>query len=626
MCGINGLIYKAPDMKGAAVINTMNDCIVHRGPDDDGLYNYQDSVYFGMRRLAIIDLETGKQPIANEDGSMVIVLNGEIYNYRELRDSLIAKGVRFKTHSDTEVVLRLYEMYGVEMMNMLNGMFAFSIHDHAKGIVFIARDRFGEKPLYYTADKNRFVWASELKSIVKEYPDLKEIDESVLRMYLALTYIPAPHTIYKNIVKLKPASYIIVDTSDLSYSLASYWDVAPDPARFNSNYKLAKAELKQLVFDSVEKRMVADVPVGVFLSGGVDSTIVASIMASISSKKIKTFTVGYKDKRYDESQRANQIARHIGSEHYVYQLDYSEILDDLDKIILNYDEPYADSSCLPTYFISKKTSEQVKVALTGDGGDEMFGGYNKYLLQTYGRLYQKLMPSYFSKQIPGLLQKIAGARTDSKSKVTKAIKMFESLKADAVGNHLNIIQLGFRGESLDQLMSSTGKNVNEMLRNLFVIPGQINTGLKKARYIDKEISLEGDLLVKVDRASMLTSLECRAPFLDQSIIDFSFNIPDNFLIKGNNKKRILKDTFEYLLPQGFFNAPKSGFEIPVGSWMRKELFEEVHTTLSQDNLDKHGYFNYAYVKNLLNEHDLGHIDHSFKLWTLFCFQKWYNNQ
>lgn len=607
----------------------MNNIIYHRGPDDDGLYTHNDKVIFGMRRLSIIDVKHGKQPITNADGSLVIVFNGEIYNFRELRSELVNEGEVFKTFSDTEVVLRMYERKGESFISQLNGMFAFAIHDVKRKKVLIARDRFGEKPLYYTNNGNECIWASELKSIISLRPALKQILTSSVELFLSLSYIPAPHTIYKDIYKLEPGCTMILDTDTLGVSINRYWNIEPLHELYDGDYNGAKKKLHDLVFDSVEKRMIADVPVGVFLSGGVDSTIVASIMAKKSATKIKTFTVGYDNARYDESDRARTVAKHVGSEHYECMLAYDEMIGDIDKVILNYDEPFADSSSLPTYFISRKTAAFVKVALTGDGGDEVFAGYNKYLLHTYGEVYQKWVPRFVSKlMIEPSLSLIAGGNTDTKSWLTKMQKLFVSIGSDAVSNHLNIIRLGFRSSELGKLLNGVNitDKVDEALRKILKepLPSILTTSLKKAQYIDTKISLEGDLLVKVDRASMLTSLECRAPFLDHRLIEFSYILPDNFLLKGKNKKRLLKDTFEYLLPDNFFNAPKSGFEIPIGAWLRNEIKNELELTLTEDSLARHSFFNWSYVRELINAHMTSQEDNSSRLWTLFCFQKWYN--
>lgn len=627
MCGINGIVSRIKNPDLASQIKQMDDLIYHRGPDDDGIYVDNDSVAFGMRRLSIIDLEHGKQPISNSDGSLVIIFNGEIYNFLELKQTFSGESIVFNTSSDTEVILKLYECFGKDAVKQLNGMFAFSIHDKKRKEIFVARDRFGEKPLYYTKHGGEVIWSSELKSIVQLRPELKSISPEALQLFLSLSYIPAPYTIYKDVYKLEPGCTMVIGTEALTVNIEKYWDIQPGTTDRSVDFNEAGKQVQQLLFDSVEKRMIADVPIGVFLSGGIDSTIVAAIMSKLSSQKIKTFTVGYKNKRYDESKRAAIVAKHVKSDHYECLLDYDEVIGDIDKVILNYDEPYADPSCLPTYFISHKTSAFVKVALTGDGGDEVFGGYNKYLLHTYGKIYQTIVPGFVSKHIiEPALNVLSQKNADTKSFITRTKKLFDSLGGDAVSNHLNIIQLGFKSDSLDLLWAGhQGVDVNKLLQNIISpMPEGFDSNLKTARYIDAKISLEGDLLVKVDRASMLTSLECRAPFLDHRLMEFSYNIPDSYLIKGNNKKRILRDSFSHLLPANFFNAPKSGFEIPIGAWFRNELKEELFSTLSERDLSQHLFFNWGYIKSLIDEHLSNRIDHSWKLWTLYCFQKWYN--
>jgi asparagine synthase (glutamine-hydrolysing) len=629
MCGINGIVYNENIVSSELhnEIRLMNNRIIHRGPDDDGEYLYTEKIAMGMRRLSIIDLSTGKQPIFSDDQSLVITFNGEIYNFRELRQHLLLQGVGFKTESDTEVILRLYEKYSEGCVSMLNGMFAFAIHDLSRKQIFIARDRFGEKPLYYHAGKDGFIWASELKSILSVRPELKRISRQALNLYLSLTYIPAPFSIYENIFKLKPGHSLSINTDTLAYTIDKYWDIELNQSTELINYDDASKYIRETLFDSVEKRMIADVPLGVFLSGGVDSTIIASIMAKISKQKIKTFSVGSDNKRYDESARARQIATHIGAEHHEFILNYNDVLNSLDKILLNYDEPFADPSSLPTYYVSSKTVEHVKVALTGDGGDEVFGGYNKYLIHTYGALYKRMVPGVVTNKIvKPLLHSPVMGRLDSKSKLGKIRKMIDSFGDDVVSNHMNIIALGFKPDTMNKLLR----------RDLLADYGQIlsdnieiqidNDALKTARYIDKNISLDGDMLVKVDRASMLCSLECRAPFLDHRLMEYTYRLPDNYLLKGNNKKRILKDTFEDLLPRNFFNAPKSGFEIPIAYWFRNELKGRLLEVLSVKNMEKHGFFNTSYVEQLIQEHLNVKNDHSYKLWTLFSFQLWYNAQ
>jgi asparagine synthase (glutamine-hydrolysing) len=625
MCGINGIVRKKISLTLSSDIHKMNNLIIHRGPDDEGVYLSDDKVALGMRRLSIIDLTYGKQPIFNEDKSKVIVFNGEIYNYKDLQLKLISKGYKLKTNSDTEVVLALYELYGEECVEYLNGMFAFAIYDQSKSLLFIARDRFGEKPLYYYHSEEELVFASELKSLVFLDSSFKKISNTALQLYFSLSYIPAPHTIYDNIYKLEPATKLVINTDTLELVKNKYWDIKIDEKKSEDltiNYNLAKKKVTDLVFDSVERRMVSDVPIGVFLSGGVDSAIVASVMSKLRDSKIQTFTIGLDDKRYDESSRALKIANHINSDHIHCPLNYDKILHDIDEVILNFDEPFADPSSLPTYFVSKHTSKFVKVALTGDGGDEVFGGYNKYLIQTTGKHLRPYIPL---KSIKSFFNNSYFNNLDSKSRIVKLQKFFNSLDANSMSSHLNIIQLAFRNEELNEILN-TDKFLEirkALLSTIEPIPRSINSDLQIARYIDFKVSLEGDLLPKVDRTSMLASLECRAPFLDHRLVDLSFSLPDKFLIKGNNKKRILKEAFEWAVPKNYFNSPKSGFEIPIGRWFRNELKSDLINYLSEDYLKTHGLINVEYTRVILNEHLSGSYDHSWKIWTIYCFQKWY---
>jgi asparagine synthase (glutamine-hydrolysing) len=626
MCGINGIIDTDGDNHLVEKIHQMNNCIIHRGPDDDGVYMHNNQIALGMRRLSIIDLAHGKQPIYNHDRSIVITFNGEIYNYKDIKKELIAKGNSFNTESDTEVVLKLYELYGEKSLDYLNGMFAFAIHDVKKGIIFIARDRFGEKPLYYTQIGNTFIWASELKSIVNIKPQAKQISIEALNIFFSLSYIPAPLSIYKDVYKLKAGHYTIINTSDLTYSIKKYWDVNQTIPSAEIPYGEAKAKIRELVFESVEKRMIADVPLGVFLSGGVDSSIVAAVMSKISGQKIKTFSVGYHEKKYDESERASLVANHIQSDHHEFILNFDELLPEIDKVILNYDEPFADSSALPTYYISKKTKSEVVVALTGDGGDEVFAGYNKYLLNSYGAKYRKYVPGFIHNTIikPFVFSRLFKTN-NTKSLKHKIKKLFAAFDDDILSSHLNIISLGFNKVELKRLMEPDYfTEIKPILSNYIELkPQTITDVIKEVRYIDKQTSLEGDMLVKVDRASMLCSLECRSPFLDHRIFEYTYSLPDSYLLKGSTKKRILKDSFEDLLPDNFFNYPKAGFEIPISYWFRNELKNDLIDTLSEENINKHGYLNHSVITELIQKHLNGH-NYSYQLWVLFCFQKWYN--
>lgn len=629
MCGINGIIFSDTNCNIEKKINEMNDAIIHRGPDEEGIYIYQDRLAMGMRRLSIIDLSTGNQPVYNEDRSLVIVFNGEIYNFLLLKEELKAKGVIFRTNSDTEVLLKMYETYGVEAFKRLNGMFAFSIHDVKLNKLLIVRDRFGEKPLYYYKNDEYIYWASELKSIKIVAPNIKNaISQKALSLYFALSYIPAPYSIYKDVYKLRAGHYLSIDTNNCCMSEHIYWDISK-PNVFINNYEDATQKLKELLFESIEKRMIADVPIGVFLSGGVDSTIIAAIMAKLSpNKKIKTFSIGFDYGAYDETPKARHAAEYIGSEHYEFRLSGEAVLKQIDNVVLNFDEPFADSSSLPTYFVSQETSKHVKVALTGDGGDEVFGGYNKYLLSSYGATYSKFIPDSFNTNvIKPLAQKYFSKAKNTKSKGYKLNRFIQATGKDWVKRHLDIMSLSFKDNEKTALLINGEYPSLESILYCDIMSAKEFSGdiLKAVRYLDKNISLEGDMLVKVDRTSMLNSIECRAPYLDHRLMEFSYSIPDKFLINGQNKKRILKDTFANMLPKGFFSFSKSGFEMPIGDWFRAELKQDLLTTLTENNLDKHGLFNKKLIQELINQHLYQGVDHSRKIWTLYCFQKWYNN-
>ena len=396
MCGINGYFSQKKVKNLRDIINKMNDSILHRGPDDDGVYvedNQEYSLAMGMRRLSIIDLKSGKQPIFSVDKSKVIVFNGEIYNYQVLRSKLISKGAVFHTKSDTEVIIRLYEFYGVNSFSMLDGMFAFSIYDKTLDRVFIVRDFFGEKPLYYSHLNDNFYWASELKSIKRVYSSQLSLSKDAVSLFLQLTYIPAPYTIYDNIYKLEPNNYIEFDCRSKKFSQQKIYE---PKNKSNLNFKSisfneAKKVTRDLIFDSVKSRSVSDVPLGTFLSGGVDSSIVSYCLNRFTDKKIDTFSIGFEKKSFDETKKARTISKLIDSNHHEYIISAKDLSIDIDSILLNYDEPFADPSALPTYLLSKYTSEYVKVALTGDGGDEMFGGYNKYYMGKINFIYTKII-------------------------------------------------------------------------------------------------------------------------------------------------------------------------------------------------------------------------------------------
>ena len=629
MCGINGFIAKAEDQECKHLIQKMNADVKHRGPDSHGYFiqnKENNAVVLGMQRLSIIDLATGDQPLYNKDKTLSIVMNGEIYNYKVLKAELERKGCAFQTQSDTEVVLQLFELEGIACLEKLDGMFAFAIHDQHTNKLWIARDRLGEKPLYFLSDNERFIFASELKSITNNFVFDKNLDLDALNIFLSFTFIPAPYTIYKSIHKLLPAHYLEIDTEDLHVIQTKYWDIDLQAEETETDYSKASKKLTDLVYNSVNLRLIADVPVGVFLSGGVDSSIIAAIMADLNSdKKIETFSVGFNDKNFDESFQAKSVAKHINANHHSFILNPLDLIEEIDKIILNFDEPFADSSALPAYFIAKMTRQHVKVALTGDGGDEAFGGYNRYLVNYFADKYNELIPTGIHQKIINPLLKLMPQTSDNRRGLLyKFRKLTHSLQSDALQNMYRIICLGFNDNQLQQLLinnqysDSPSEFVNQFDKNI-----NHRGNITRARYLDKNISLEGDMLVKVDRTSMLASLECRAPFLDHKLFEFSNTLPETFLIKGFNKKRILKDSFKHLLPVGHFKFPKTGFGIPVGNWLRNELKPQLLLLTETAFLQNQHIFEVEYVQNMVNAHCASKEDHTFQLWAIYCFQTWW---
>ncbi|WP_156290944.1 asparagine synthase (glutamine-hydrolyzing) [Oceanobacillus salinisoli] len=621
MCGINGLFqytgtYKTEQI--STIISKMNNRIIHRGPDDNGVF-VRENIGLGMRRLSIIDLENGKQPIFNESKSLVIVFNGEIYNYKSLKQDLLSKGHKFYTTSDTEVALHCYEEYGVESFNKLKGMFAFAIYDLENEKVTIVRDRAGEKPLYYYKNSEMFLFASELKSLVDTGIINKKIDRAALEQYLQLTYIPAPLTIFENVYKLMPGHYMVIDCRE-TIEIKQYWDVKYNDDKLITDYEECKKELRNTLFNAVEQCMVSDVPVGTFLSGGIDSTIITGIVSQISDKPIDTFTIGYKDKQFDESNRAKLSSDLHKTKHHVFYLKYEDALPELDKILNNIDEPFADSSYIPTYMVSKYASKYVKTVLTGDSGDELFGGYSKYLIGYYSEKYNKI-PKWVQKNI---IKKAVYALPDNTSIIRKARKVIDNADNSIFEQRKNLMCLGFKkGELTHVLKDYIHKSDHLNFIQDYYMQNETDDELSRALYTDFKVVLEGDMLPKVDRASMLSSLETRVPMLHKDVIELAAKIPSMYKINSKNTKIILKETFKDLIPKELLYASKSGFGVPIGKWFQNELKEELLSCLNKDFIEAQGIFDYDYIQKILNEHFSLSKNRSSELWVLYVFQSWY---
>ncbi len=627
MCGINGFITenKESETQLRNKINQMNDMIVHRGPDDDGVFVHSESdfsIAMGMRRLSIIDLNSGKQPIYSDDGKLIIVFNGEIYNYKALKEELEKQGVLFYTKSDTEVILKLYEKQGISSFKKLDGMFAFSIYDKNKNKVFIARDFFGEKPLYYTKKDGNFTWASELKSILNLKNTTPRIDKMGLNLFFRLTYIPAPYTIYEGVSKLESNHFLIYDlnTGELTK------EVIEEPKAIdkqNITLEEAKSKVKDLVQESVESRSVSDVPIGTFLSGGVDSSVVSLCLSKMNTSKINTFSIGFEKKSYDESDKARTVAKLIDSHHHEFILNEKELENNVSEILLNFDEPFSDSSSLPSYLVANKTSGHVKVALTGDGGDEIFGGYNKYYMGKINQKYTNLIPEGVHNYLAKSVNFFMNTRSDRRGKRFKIKRLLKAI--DYTDNYYwDIISLGYAADTLAMylLPNHFEPFPFEYYKKQTGIKSPSN--LTEYRTIDKFMSLEGDMLVKVDRTSMLTSLECRAPFLNKKLWDYTNTLPEQYLMKGWDKKFILKEAFRDEFPKDFLDKSKSGFGVPIGDWLRSSLKKDLEKYIDGTFLKTQNIFQVEMITKLVRDH-LNGIDNTFMVWTFFCFQKWYRN-
>jgi len=624
MCGICG-IYSFNQLRATdqELIRQMCEVMVHRGPDDEGFY-FDKKVALGMRRLSIIDLVTGHQPIHNEDKSIWIIYNGEIYNFPELKSQLIKKGHKFYTNTDTEVIVHLYEEEEEEVVNKLNGMFSIAIWDKKKGKLLLVRDRLGIKPLHYLELNNQFIFSSEIKSILQTNYQ-REIDFDALSQFFTFEYIPAPKTIFKGIKKLLPGHMIIVQ--DNKIKIKSYWDI-----KYEYNPKNIKdedyytEEIYQRLKESVSKRLISNVPLGVFLSGGIDSSTITALMSKVADSKIKTFSIGFEEKSFNELNYAKKVANYFQTDHQEFVVK-SNTVKELVPILMEYlDEPLADASIIPTYIISKLARKYVTVALAGDGGDELFAGYDTYKAYQVARYYRKV-PKFIRDRI---IYKIVSSLPASQKRLSfefKAKKFISGI--DYPPEIANYIWWGaYNPLEKERLFSNELKSlINEELFSpvfLHLKNHQPDNMLNRLGYLDLKLYLQDGLLVKVDRMSMANSLEIRVPFLDHTFVEFATSIPYCLKLKGLTTKYILKKTIQPFLPAEVLKRKKIGLDIPLGVWIKNELKDFVLDILSQEELKKHCFFNYSYIEKILKEHFSGAHNHRQLLWPLIIFQFWYN--
>lgn len=618
MCGIVGY-YKHKNSNVS--IETLTNRLIKRGPDDQGVYE-DDKIALGHARLSILDLTTGDQPMFDQNKEVVIVFNGEIYNFLDIKQQLQSAGVSFATHSDTEVIIEAYKMYGITgCLERLEGMFAFALWDIKNQKLYLVRDRYGEKPLYYTQDHDGFYFGSELKAILP-FIDKSKISKQALNLFFSLTYIPAPFTIYDGVYKLEPGIYL--EIKDSGVEKRQYYDLLD---RFQSaqdhkilSYKNAQNQLRDLLFESVKSRMISDVPLGAFLSGGIDSSIVTAIMSEIKGEPINTFSIGFKEKAYDESERAQLVADHIHSNHQTYMVGHEDLLNVVDETLAYFDEPFGDSSAIPSMIVAKKASAHVKVVLTGDCADELFGGYEKYLAKYYADKYHQY-PKIFRKSLEWFTKQIPHNNTTNHI-LRKIKKVIGTAGLTPDQRYMRLCSLGYNTDDKSKLLKPQfSEDISYHITKYF--EECRGDELSKTFYSDIKLVLEGDMLTKVDRACMLNSIEARPPFLDSKIVEFSARLPHDFKILGANKKRILKETFADLLPDETLTFSKKGFGLPLRLWFQNELKQDLLALLSDEYIKDQGIFDLDYIHLILNEHLSNKENHTVKLWLLFVFQKWY---
>jgi asparagine synthase (glutamine-hydrolysing) len=602
----------------------MTQAMKHRGPDEQGFYHC-GSVGLGSRRLSIIDLAGGRQPIANEDQSMWIVFNGEIYNYRELRVYLQKKGHSFRTQTDTEVILHLYEEFGLECVQHLNGIFAFAIWDIPHQELTLARDRMGIKPLYYTETSNKFIFGSELK-VVLAHPEVKrEIDLISLNEYLSFEYVPSPRTIIRHVHRLEPGHSLRYTAQGVHHQ--PYWTIslARSESRPPVHWRDYADDLYNTVRDSVKQELVSDVPVGVLLSGGLDSSTIAAFMAELYPGTVDSFSVGFEEASFDESGYARKVAQHIGTRHNELILTSRMVADMVPGITDFLDEPFGDSSLIPTYFLSLFARGHVKVVLGGDGGDELFAGYPTLTAHRLIEYYERVVPRPIRASIVPQIIDLLPVSFNNISFDFKIRRFLAGRGVPLQARHHRWLG-SFVDEEKALLLQDWFKPV---LRDTYIQAYtharecDARLSLNRLLYNDIKMYLEGDILYKVDRASMAASLEVRVPFLNREVVQFATDLPLELKLNWWTTKYLLKKSMSRRLPPEIINRPKKGFNMPVAHWLTAELRELVLEMLSEERINRQGFFNYKYVRGLLDQHFTFRRDNRKILWTLFIFQLWY---
>ena len=623
MCGIAGFTRFHEQTGNASTLLKMGDAIAHRGPDAHGEF-LDDGVGLAHRRLSIIDLSAaGNQPMFSPDENLVIVFNGEIYNFIELRGDLIKQGHQFKTKTDTEVILALYGIEGEACLKKLNGMFAIAIWDKTKKELFLARDRIGKKPLYYYFDKRRFMFASEIKSILQVESLTLKVRDDAVRDYFAYQYVPESKTIFDNIQKLEAGHWLKISRNGLQ--VEQYWDLAFKSLSTSNEEEIA-GELLELVRTSTQQRMISDVPLGAFLSGGVDSSAIVALMAQHSAKPVTTCSIGFDSEKFDEIEYANRVASLYQTEHHEFTVRES-LVDGLDRIARYFDEPFADQSLVPTFFVSQMARKKVTVALSGDGGDENFAGYEKYRLDQIENNLRNAVPGFIRNSLGNCL---SGAFNRSNSRLlNRAGTLVDAMNCSPATGFYN--SNAFISDDLwkrlardDFKQRLDGYDPSEITTDYYR-SAEAEDHLSRVLYTDIKTYLVGDILVKVDRMSMANSLEVRAPLLDYRVVEYAASIPSHLKIQKGRKKFILKKSFGQLLPAEILHRKKMGFSVPLADWLRGDLKTACETRIFAADSGVANFFNMLALKKIWSEHQNETRDYSSALWTLLMFELWWQS-
>lgn len=625
MCGISGIISFTESRLDPQIARVMSDQLIHRGPDDSDYY-HDDFVALGHRRLSIIDLEGGKQPIYNEDHSVVLIFNGEIYNFLELRSELQKRGHTLYTRTDSEVIVHLYEDLGIDCLRKLSGMFAFALWDKKRRRLFLARDRVGIKPLVYCQNRGKLLFASEINSILASGLVSKQLDLAALNLYFTFGYVPAPWTIYQKIRKLQPGHYMVVENGKVR--IEKYWRIRAKESPLT--LEEARRRLLELLRDSVKNHMISDVPVGAFLSGGLDSSAVVALMSEFSNHPITTCTVGYEhNKFYDETAFADEVAAMYGTEHHTYFLSKNDLLKIIPTLISKLGEPFADESLVPTYAVSQKMSESAKVTLSGDGADELFAGYNKYLGEYWYQYFARIPAPLTENIIKPILEGLPASRKNVIAEnIRKSKRFMRGLGDDSIQRHFHWMEI-FSEDVRAEIMNHPAPNLGQhIIRNLF----EETTGnngkqdlINRLLEVDFRFILPNDMLTKVDLASMWNSLEVRVPFLDHRFVEFVFSLKGSDKLHGRNRKAILKRAVKGLVPKSTLKRAKYGFDVPIGEWFRKELKSTFLETINEADIKKYGILNHKTICDIFEKHLNHQDDYTRQLWSIFLFQSWLNH-